>query len=78
MDAGAKFLLGRAALIEKLVHQRVIGLGNVLDQLAVQFLDLRFQFAGGGLLLEFAAGIGRVGHDLVAQHVEGRLNPGPG
>ena len=50
----------------------------MLDQLAVQFLDLRFQFAGGRLFLVFAAGIGRVGHDLVAQHVERAVEAGAG
>ena len=78
VDAGAKFLLRQAAFFEKLVHQLVVGLGDVLDQLAVQFLDPRFQFTGGRLFLEFAAGIGRIGHDLVAQHVERAIEAGAG
>ncbi len=47
VDAGAEFLLGKTALLEKLVHQLVIGLGDVFDELAVQFLDLGLPFAGG-------------------------------
>ncbi len=78
MDAGAKFLLRQAALFEKLVHQLVVGLGDVLDQLAVQFLDLRLPFAGGRLFLVFAAGIGRVGHHFIAQHVQHPVEAGAG
>ena len=55
MDAGAEFLLRKTALLEKLVHQFVVRLGDVFDELAVQFLDLRLPFAGGRFLLVFAA-----------------------
>ena len=39
MDAGAEFLLRQAALLEILVHQRVVGFGDVLDEFAVQRFD---------------------------------------
>jgi len=47
----------RPALLEKFVHQRVVGLGDVLDQLAVQFLDLRSNspVAGSSLYLPLAS-----------------------
>jgi len=50
----------------------------VFDQLAVQFPDLRLPFAGGRLFLVFAAGIGRVGHNFIAQHVQHPVEAGAG
>ncbi len=38
VNAGANFLLGKPALVEKLRQQRVVGFGDVLDQFAVQLL----------------------------------------
>ena len=38
MQARAHFLLGQAALGEELLHQRVVRLGDVFDELAVQLL----------------------------------------
>ena len=78
MDAGAEFLLRQIALLEKFLHQRVVGFGDVLDELAVQFLYLRLPFAGGGFLGVFAGAVGRVGHDFVAQHVQHLVETRPG
>ena len=40
VDAGAKFLLRQAALIEVFGQQGVVGFGDVFDQFAVQLGDL--------------------------------------
>ena len=64
--------------LKKFVHQAVVRLGNVLNQLAVQFLDPGFQFAGGRFLLVFATGIDRIGHHLVAQNIQGAVETGTG
>ena len=79
MNAGAKFLLGQAALVEELGEQGVIRFGDVLDQFAVQPGDRVLQLALGRLLGEFAVPVGGViGDDLVAQDVEGLVEAGAG
>ncbi len=78
MNAGAEFLLRQAALLEKLFHQRVVRLRDVLDELAVQFLDLRLPLAGRRFLRVFAGAVGCVGDDFVAQHVQHLVEAGAG
>ena len=48
MDPGAKFLFGKPALIEELAQKRILGFGNVFDQLAVQTSDFILPLALGG------------------------------
>ena len=76
VQPGAHFVLGQAALREELLHQGVVRLGDVFDQLFVQLLDLLSQFTGGGRLGNLAALVRRVGDDLVAQHVQHLVEAG--
>ena len=78
MDAGAEFLLRQAALLKIFAHQAVVGFGDVLDEFAMQRLDLFAEFAGGGFLGVFAGAVGGVGDDLVAQNVERAVEAGAG
>ena len=78
MDAGPEFLLRQAALLEKFVHQFVVGFRNMLDEFAVQVLHLRLPFAAGRFLRVFAAGIRVVGHHVVAQHIQHAAETGTG
>ena len=78
MQAGARLLLREPALGKELLHQRIIRLGNVFDELAVQLLGLLGQCAGGRRFGVLAALVGRVGDDLAAQHVEHLVEPGAG
>ncbi len=68
----------KTALLEKFVHQLVVGLGDVFDELAVQFLDFGLPFAGGRFFLIFAGTVRRVGDDFIAQHVQHLVETGPG
>ncbi len=70
VQAGAQLLLGEDALLEKLFHERLVGLGDVLDELLVQRLHALGERAVGGDLLVAAVAAGAVYDDLVAQHVE--------
>ena len=48
VNAGAKFLLGQPALVEKLGQQGVVRFGDVLDQFAVQLLTFSFHSPAAG------------------------------
>ena len=78
MQTGASLLLRQPALGEELLHQRIVRLGNVFDELAVQLLGPLGQCAGGRRFGELAALVGRVGDDLAAQHVQHLVEPGAG
>ena len=70
MDARPHRLLGEGALGEELLEQRIVRLGDVLDQLLVHRVHPFLQFARGRNLLVLSRTVGRVGADLAAQHVE--------
>jgi hypothetical protein len=68
----------RTPWVEELLHQGVVGLGDVLHQLAVELVHALGQLALGGLLLVVAVPARLVGDDLVAQDVEDPAEAGPG
>ena len=70
MQAGAHFLLRQAALGEELLHQRVVGLGDVFNELVVKLLRPLQQVAGRGGFGELAALVRRIRDDLVAGDVQ--------
>ena len=79
VDAGAKFLLGKPALVQVFRQQRIIRFGDVLDQFAMQLDDLFLPRAGGRDLREFSpAGSEIVSDDLIAQHVQHLVETGAG
>ena len=79
MQPGAHLLLGQAALREKLLHQPVVGLGDVFNELAcatVSTFSANSPVARG--FGELAALVGRIGDDLVARHVQHLVEAGAG
>src|ERR1043165_3586017 len=70
MDAGTKFLLGEAALVEELAEQCILRFRNVLDELAVQTSDLLlpFSFRGGLGVFPFASRF--VAYDFIPEHIQ--------
>ena len=79
VDVGAQFVLAEGVVVgEVLVEQGVVGFGDILDELAVEGLDLFAVFALGGGFGEFAAGVVGVGDDLAAHDVEDAAEAGAG
>ena len=80
VNAGAKLLLRQPALVEELGQQRVVRFGDVLDQFAVQLVDLVLPlrpWPAPRVNLPRPAG-GVVSDDLVAQDVQHLVEAGAG
>ncbi len=78
VQPGAHFFVGQPALGEELLHQRVVRLGDVLDELTVHLLHPLGQGAGGGRFGVLAALVSRVGEDFTAHHVQHLVEAGAG
>ena len=72
MQRGANFGVVESALIEIFFEQRVVGLGDRLEQRGARRFRLGLQVGGQFLFLEFAAGVG-VGERLHREHVHDAL-----
>src|SRR5688572_28599476 len=70
MYAGAELLLAEAALFEVFVEQRVVTLGDVLDELLVQRGDFVLPLTGGGFFFVKALAVRFIGDDFATHHVE--------
>src|SRR6202007_863694 len=77
MNAASKFFFGKSSLIEELVEQGVIGLGNEFNQLVVELEDMLFPAAIGAFLGESAPTRRLIGDDIAAKHIENLIKPGP-
>ena len=77
MQTTPEFLFGDA-LVKKFLEQRVVGLGDKLDQLRVQFIEAVCVVAGGGGFIIFATAIGLVGELGFADDIECLVEPGAG
>ena len=78
MDAGTPFLLGKAAFVEKLLHQSIVRLSDQFDELFVQCFHTLGPFARGFGFCELAASVGGVSDNLIARHIQHLVEAGAG
>ena len=78
MNTSAQLVLGQITLVKELLEQRIVGLGDVLDQLLVQLVDLFRPVAGGRDFLKLAAKILLISDDLTAHDIQNGVEAGAG
>jgi len=78
MNTSAQFVLGQTSPVKELLEQRIVGLGDVLDQLLVQLVDLFRPVAGGRDFLKLAAKIVLISDDLTAHDIQNGAEAGAG